>query len=179
MRSKEGDVLNKKNKIKYDSEYISYVENGDSAAVFIVRDIVKSINTSGVWIDVLSTSGYKNEYCKWDFSSITIELFPRKIKPVYPEYASIEDKKYITWKTANEDISEQRKKGYKGKRFVICPKLVNKNQGKTKIVEKIWNKKFNQYIPKDWARSADCEVHKKKIPVNPKWEYHIISIKKL
>ena len=179
MQRKEGDVLNKHNKIKYDSEYISYVQNGDSAAVFIVRDIVKSVNTSGMWIDILSTSGDKNEYGKWDFSSITIELFPRKIKPVYPEYSSIDDKKYITWKTANEDISKQRKKGDKGKRFVICLKLVNKNQGKTKIVEKIWNKKFERYVPKDWARSADCEIHKKKIPVKPKWEYYIISIKKL
>lgn len=140
--------MNKLNEKKNDPEYISYLQNGDSAAVFIVRDIVKSVNTSGMWIDILSTSGGKNEYGKWDFSSITIELFPRKIKPVYPEYSSIADEKYITWKTANEDISKQRKKGYKGKRFVICPKLVNKNQGKTKIVEKIWNKKFNQYVPK-------------------------------
>lgn len=179
MSSKEGDILNKQNKIKYDSEYISYVLNGDSAAVFIVRDVVKSIDTSGMWIDVLKTSGYKNEDQKWDFSSITIELFPRKMKVVYPEDASIDDKKYITWKTANEDIKKQREKGYKGKRYVICPKLVNKNQGKTKIVEKIWNKKFERYVPKDWARSADCEIHKKKIPVKPKWEYYIISIKKL
>lgn len=59
---KEGDTLNNKHKIKYDSEYISYVENGDSVAVFIVRDIVRSIDTSGMWIDVISTSGYKNEY---------------------------------------------------------------------------------------------------------------------
>ena len=121
--------MNKLNEKKNDPEYISYLQNGDSAAVFIVRDIVKSVNTSGMWIDILSTSGGKNEYGKWDFSSITIELFPRKIKPVYPEYSSIADEKYITWKTANEDISKQRKKGYKGKRFVICPKLVNKNQG--------------------------------------------------
>ena len=120
--------MNKLNEKKNDPEYISYLQNGDSAAVFIVRDIVKSVNTSGMWIDILSTSGGKNEYGKWDFSSITIELFPRKIKPVYPEYSSIADKKYITWKTANEDISKQRKKGYKGKRFLICPKLVNKNQ---------------------------------------------------
>lgn len=111
--------MNKLNEKKNDPEYISYLQNGDSAAVFIVRDIVKSVNTSGMWIDILSTSGGKNEYGKWDFSSITIELFPRKIKPVYPEYSSIADKKYITWKTANEDISKQRKKGYKGKRFVI------------------------------------------------------------
>ena len=120
MQGKGDDVLNKiSERRKYDSEYISYVQNGDSAAVFIVRDIVKSVNTSGMWIDILSTSGDKNEYGKWDFSSITIELFPRKIKPVYPEYSSIDDKKYITWKTANEDISKQRKKGDKGKRFVI------------------------------------------------------------
>lgn len=176
---KEGDVLSTQNKIKYDSEYISYVKNGDSAAVFIVRDIVRSIDTSGMWIDVISTSGYKNEFGKWDFSSITIELFPRKTKPIYPQYASIEDKKYITWKTANEDIDKQRLQGYRGEKFTICPKLVNKNQGKTKTIEKIWNKKFGRYVPKDWARSSDCEVHKKKVPIEPVWEYHIISIKRL
>lgn len=116
---------------------------------------------------------------KWDFSSLTIELFPRKTKPIYPKYASIEDKKFITWKTANEDIAKQRSQGYRGKKFIICPKLVNKNQGKTKTIEKIWNKKFGQYVPKDWARSSDCEVHKKKVPIEPAWEYHIISIKRL
>ena len=52
---KEGDVLSNQNKIKYDSAYISYVANGDSAAVFIARDIVRSIDTSGMWIDVIST----------------------------------------------------------------------------------------------------------------------------
>ena len=54
--------MSNQNKIKYDSAYISYVANGDSAAVFIARDIVRSIDTSGMWIDVISTSGYKNEY---------------------------------------------------------------------------------------------------------------------
>lgn len=168
----------RKNKIEYDSEYISYVENGDSAAVFIVRDIVESIDTSGMWIDVTKTDGYKNKYDKWDFSNIKIELFPRKTKPIYPQGAGIEEKKYITWKTANQDISIQKAQGYRGKKYIICPKLVNKNQGKTKIVEKIWNKKFEQYVPKDWW-TPDCEVHKKKVPVKPSWEYHIISIKRL
>ena len=63
--------------------------------------------------------------------------------------------------------------------FVICPKLVNKNQGKTKTIEKIWNKKFGRYVPKHWARTSDCEVHIKKVPIQPAWEYHIISIKRL
>lgn len=40
------------------------------------------------------------------FSSIIIELFPRKTKPIYPPNASTEDKKYITWKAANEDIAK-------------------------------------------------------------------------
>ena len=171
--------MSNQNKIKYDSEYISYVENGDSAAVFIVRDIVRSIDTSGMWIDVISTSGYKNKFNQWDFSSITIELFPRKTKPIYPQIATPEDKKYITWQTANVDIAKQRSQGYRGKKFTICPKLVNKNQDKTGIIEKKWNKKFGRYVPKHCARSSDCEVQKKKVPVKPVWEYHIISVKKL
>lgn len=169
--------MNSKNKIKYDSAYISYVANGDSVAVFIVRDIVKSIDTSGMWIDVISTFGDKNKFGRWDFSSITVELFPRKTKPIYSKDASIEYKRYITWKTANADISQQRSQGYIGKKFLICPKLVNK--GRTKTIEKIWNRKFQQYIPNNWARSSDCEVHKKKVPIEFVWEYHIISIKRL
>lgn len=129
--------MSNQNKIKYDSAYISYVANGDSAAVFIVRDIVRSIDTSGMWIDVISTSGDKNEFGKWDFSSITIELFPRKINPIYPQDASTEDKKFITWETANKDISKQKLQGYRGEKYTICPKLVNKNQGKTKT-EPVW-----------------------------------------
>lgn len=171
--------MSNQNKIKYDSKYISYVKNGGSAAVFIVRDIVSSIDTSGMWIDVISTSGYKNKFNQWDFSSITIELFPRKTKPIYPQDATPEDKKYITWQTANVDIANQRSQGYRGKKFTIYPKLVNKNQGKTKTIEKIWNKKFGRYVSKCWARSSDCEVHKKKVPIKPEWEYHIISIKRL
>lgn len=171
--------MSNQNNIKYDSAYISHVVNGDSAAVFIVRDIVRSIDTFGMWIDVINTSGYKNKFGKWDFSSITIELFPRKIKPIYSQYASTEYKKYITWKTANEDIVKQRTQGYRGKKFTICLKLVNKNQGKTKTIEKVWNKKFGQYVPKHWARSSDCEVHKKEVPMEPAWKYYIISIKRL
>ena len=49
----------------------------------------------------------------------------------------------------------------------------------SKTIEKIWNKKFGRYVPKHWARTSDCEVHIKKVPIQPAWEYHIISIKRL
>ena len=32
---------------KHDAEYISYIESGESAVVFIARDIVNSIDTKG------------------------------------------------------------------------------------------------------------------------------------
>lgn len=174
-----GNTMNNRKKIKYDSAYISYVEKGYSAAVFIVRDIVKSIDTSGMWIDVLSTSGYKNRYGQWDFSSIKVELFPRITTPVYPKNVSLEVKKLITWQTATKDISSQRQQGFKGKKYIIHPKLVDKNKGKTKTIEMIWNRKFEQYIPNDWMRSPDCEIHEKKVSMEPEWEYHIISVKRL
>ena len=132
-------------KKKYDAAYISYVESGESAAVFMVRDIVKSIDTTGKWIDILNLVGYKNRDGRWDFEYFTFELFPRKTQPKYPAWAGEEDKKYITWQTAHADIDMQRRQGYRGARFKICPKLVNRNKGKNK----------------------------------PKWDYDILSIKRL
>ena len=132
-------------KKKYDAEYISYVESGESAAVFVARDIVRAIDTTGKWIDVSDLDGYKNWDDRWDFEHFTFELFPRKTQPKYPAGASEEDKKYITWKTAREDIARQRQQGYRGARYKICPKLVNRNKGKNK----------------------------------PKWDYDILSIKRL
>ena len=41
-------------KVAYSAEYISYVENGESAAVFITRDIAKEVPTNGMWVDVIS-----------------------------------------------------------------------------------------------------------------------------
>ena len=132
-------------KKKYDAAYISYVESGESAAVFVVRDIVMAIDTTGKWIDVLDLVGYKNQDGRWDFEYFTFELFPRKTQPRYPAGASEEDKKYITWQTAHADIDRQRRQGYQGVRFKIFPRLVNRNKGKNK----------------------------------PKWDYDILSIKRL
>lgn len=165
-------------KTQYSAEYISYIENGDSAIVFITRDVVESIDTKGKWIDVISLEGEKNPNGKWNFKSFEVELFPRKTKPVYPEGASERDKKYITWETANEDILYLRSKKYHGPRYRICPRLFNKNKGKFRTVNALWNKKFRRWVPKEW-KTSDCEIRENKIFLEPDWDYQILSIKKL
>ena len=119
-------------KEKYDAEYISYIESGESAAVFVARDIVRSINTTGKWIDIVDLKDRRKYEGRWDFDYFIIELFPRKRSSKYPAGMDDEGKKYITWQTAHIDITEQRAEGYKGTRFKICPKLVNRNKGKNK-----------------------------------------------
>ena len=121
------DAVGKK---KYDAEYISYVESGESAAVFITRDIVRVIDTTGKWIDILNLEGDKNKSGRWNFRYFTIELFPRKKKPEFLSNMDEEERAYTTWKTAHEDIGEQRSQGYRGKKYKICPRLVNRNEGK-------------------------------------------------
>ena len=182
--------MDTKEKIKYDAEYISYVENGESAAVFITRDVVKSIKTKGKWVDVLTVDGEKIEAIffddkrqkridrRWDFKSFSVELFPRKTQPVYPAYATDDEIKYITWQTAHADIRNLRQKGYKGVKFEIFPKLVNLNEGKYEVIREAWDKKRNRRVAKEYFTS-NCEWRERKVPLKPQWEYHILKIRRL
>lgn len=116
---------------KYDAEYISYVESGESAAVFITRDICKKINTKGKWIDVIDLDTFlKDNGSRTAFNYFIVEIFDRKIKPEYPKYRNKEDIKYITWKTAHEDISEQRARGIKGAKYLVLSELVHKKRSR-------------------------------------------------
>lgn len=119
-------------RIKYSAEYISYVESGESAAVFVARDVIRSIDTSGKWIYIRDFDGDKNSKGRWDIRYFIFELYPRKRYPKYPKLSSDEDKKYITWCTANEDIEEQRIAGYTGDRFMVRSKLVYRSMGKNR-----------------------------------------------
>ena len=170
-----------KEKMEHDAEYISYIEHGESAAVFITRDIVKSIKTKGKWIDVLSVNGRENDYGRWDFKSFSVELFPRKTQPVYLADASEKEKKYITWQTAHADIANLRQKGYKGIKFEIFPKLVNLNKGKYEIIQGIWNKSFNCWVPNIPEKyfTSSCEYRERKVSIEPKWNYYILKIRRL
>ena len=165
-------------KVAYSAEYISYVENGESAAVFITRDIAKEVPTNGMWVDVISADKKGRKDGRWDFNSFTVELFPRKTKPVYPQGASEEEKKYITWQTAHQDIDVQRRTGYHGQKYKICPHLVNRNKDKYTTKRAAWNVTFGQWVPDEWFGSS-CEWREKKIPVKAKWEYEISSVKKV
>ena len=168
------DHSESRKKIKYDAEYIAYVKNGESAAVFITRDIAKEIPTDGMWVDVIDCEGYPEDNV-WDFQFIKVELFKKRIKPVYPPNSSDEDRKYITWCTAHEDISKQRKEGIHGPKY----KLINRNKGKYRKVKAVWNNRFDRWVPEAWFVRSTCEWREKKIPLKPKWDYEIKSWKKI
>ena len=166
-------MLDKKSKLKYDAEYIRYVEHGESAAVFITRDIVETINTGGKWIDISAIDGEKKLYNRrvyWNFKSFVAELFPRKTQPVYPQGASDEEIKYITWQTAHADIDAQRAAGYIGSKYKICPQLINANAGKFNIVKALYSKHFDGWCdtaPVIGRLADDLEWKTQKIAVPP------------
>ncbi|MBR0141312.1 MAG: hypothetical protein IJM19_03595 [Ruminococcus sp.] len=137
---KKGNGKKKKNEPwRHDPEYIAYCEHGDSAAVFILRDIVKNVDTSGYWIDIVESVVRKHyerfkEYSKGgrlleigrdahDFEYFVGELFPRRTIPVYTEFMTDEQKKYLTWETAIIDIEEQHSEGYVGRKYKVYPIL--------------------------------------------------------
>lgn len=173
--------MKKSHKMQNDSEYLFYIESGESAAVFIIRDVCKSIDTSGYWIAIIDAPINKtiDKYGKKirDFKFIDFELFPRTIKPDYKSSISDEEIKYITWLTANKDIEQQRKNGVKGIHYSIVPILYNKNAGKTRKKTGLWNNTFHRFVPEKWKTSS-CEYRTVNVPITPNWKYSIKSIKK-
>lgn len=157
---------------KHDTEYISYIESGESAAVFIVRDIVNSIDTKGKWVDVISLNTYykRGTGDRRAFNWIIVELFPRKMQPKYDKNDSAHNR-YLTWVTAHEDIAKQRQAGFHGEKYLVLCNLYNKNKNKftthTIIARKYWEP-MEAYRP--------MEV---KDPVDPEWEYRIQVVKKV
>ncbi|MCM1212458.1 MAG: hypothetical protein NC318_12740 [Blautia sp.] len=164
--------MSKRKEWKYDTDYISYIESGESAAVFIVRDIVNSVDTKGKWIDVISLNTYakKGAGSRKAFNWIIVEIFPRKMTPKY-DSQDLAHNKYLTWVTACEDIEKQRQAGFHGKKYLVLCNLCNKNKNifitRTIIAKKYWE-------PMDAYRPME-----KKEPVKPEWEYRIQAVKKV
>ena len=43
---------------RQDKNYLDYIDSGESAAVYIVKNIVKSLDTEDMWVGVVSRSPY-------------------------------------------------------------------------------------------------------------------------
>ena len=43
---------------RQDKDYLDYIDSGESAAVYIVKNIVKSLDTKNMWVDVVSINTY-------------------------------------------------------------------------------------------------------------------------
>lgn len=144
----------KKKKAIHDSEYIAYCEHGDSAAVFIMRDIQNTVNVKGKWIDVLSIKTRAENVIKsgWhDFEYFEVELFPKRILPEYKEHMTEDEKHYLTWQTAKFDIMTQRNKGYKGKKYRVYPyidvKYVREERTRvTDIILEMFDPNKNEWV---------------------------------
>lgn len=115
---------------RQDKNYHDYIDSGESAAVYIVKNIVKSLDTKNMWVDVVSLSTYcKRGSGNIAFNWIIVELFPRKIKPKYgtdPDY-----NRYLTCLTAHEDMEKQRDSGFHGEKFLVLCDLYDKNKNKS------------------------------------------------
>ena len=66
---------------RQDKNYLDYIDSGESAAVYIVKNIVKSLDTKNMWVDVVSLSTYcKRGSGNIAFNWIIVELFPRILR---------------------------------------------------------------------------------------------------
>lgn len=80
-----------------------------------------------MWVDITDTD-YSNHYNpnKLQFKKVKCELFLRTIKPKYPPKKDFQnDEDYylvcraVTYNTALKDIEKQRRKGIRGKKYII------------------------------------------------------------
>lgn len=129
IKKKVIEELNKKYK-----GYEDYVHSNEALGVYIIRDVVKKINTKGYWIDIVehdnnTPNNYGDKYSQ-DLH-IVCRLYPRITKPVYPP-KPITDDDYllelwqreidaITWKASREDIDFWKCEGHTGyKKTAVC-----------------------------------------------------------
>lgn len=116
-----------------DHDYIAYAKSGESAAVFIMRDI-SCVDTGGKWIAISQLETENTEFSfepemirkgQWhtltynSIKSFTCELFPRITKPDYSNCETDEDINYVTWLTATEDIARHRLQGHVGRKYSL------------------------------------------------------------
>lgn len=119
-------------------EYYEYSESEEAYAVLFVKKYLKA--AKGKWIDIINIRDSRYfEEVRLEFKEVKCAVFEKKIRPKYPsrkEFYSDDDYKMmcraITWKTAHEDIENQKVNGLVGKKYVIYGK---KNKSNSMFVD--------------------------------------------
>ncbi len=170
------EVDKRDKKWKKDPEYILYCNSGEATAVYIVRDLCSDVDSKSKWIDCIAINAWKDRN-SWKFKYIVVELFPRRIMPKYGEDEAYN--KYITWKTAHEDIAQQRKEGVKGPIFLVKCWLIDKNAGKFSVEYQLYDEKEKCWIADPALRTDTCVEREKRYPLEPEWGYRIDEVKQI
>ena len=112
-----------------DPDYRRYVSSHHPEAIeFIKRNAAAFQKKGNVWLDIQDYSVFPGTAPDGSnlpgaakvilFKTIVFDVFPRKMKPDYRE-EDTDYNRYITWKTATEDIRKQRSEGNRGERWIV------------------------------------------------------------
>lgn len=130
-------------------------------------------------MDCLALDARQRSDDRWLFKYIVVELFPRKLTPEYDTKDSAHNK-YLTWKTAHEDIDQQRTAGGKGPIYYVRCRLVDKNANNFESVEKWWDRECDCWIADPaLVRPEFCEKRMYKYPIKPEWVYVITEAREI
>ena len=128
-----------------DPDYRRYVSSHHPEAIeFIKRNAAAFQKKGNVWLDIQDYSVFPGTAPDGSnlpgagkvilFKTIVFDVFPRKMKPEYRE-EDTDYNRYITWKTATEDIRKQRSEGNRGERWIVeCLLDVHKTPDRIKKV---------------------------------------------
>ena len=161
-----------------DLGYRRYVHLHHPEAIQFIKLNAEDIKNKGnIWIDVQNVTEFSDKAPDGTnlpgvgnvilFKKIEFEIFPRKMKPKYSKDDNF-DNRYITWKTATEDIQRQRASGYEGEQWIVeCLLNVRKTQSKIEKVhvaethKRIDNPEYAAYLESEAYRQykAEYEVY--------------------
>lgn len=157
--------------------YLDYERSEEAAIVFIAKNLVKDLDTKNKWVHVVDYDCWGRKGGRNGFNYIVVELFDRKLHPVYPKGADIKLKRAITWDTAHEDIKQQQDKGAKGPKFLITCQLYNRNKGKYELKERpFWNEEYGGF---DYTEKEPTTIVFVKKSMEPEWVYRVTGCRKI
>ena len=157
-----------------DLGYRRYVRYHHPEAIQFIKQNAEDIKNKGnIWIDVQNVTEFSDKAPDGTylpgvgnrilFKKIVFEIFPRKMKPQYRKDDNFYNR-YITWKTATEDIQKQESAGYEGEQWIVeCLLDVHKTQSKIEKVhvaethKRIDNPEYAAYLESKKYRQYKAE----------------------